>query len=74
MAKYQPPTQSAFDVSENERNDIYEEAWQEGGQAMLFAFTDLLTDEKANETAAELYAIKLEKLSKTKEPLNYFAH
>ena len=66
IAKYQPPTQSAFDVSENERNDIYEKAWQEGGQAMLFAFTDLLTDEKANETAAEFVRNKIRKIVKDK--------
>ena len=66
IAKYQPPTQSAFDVSEKERNDIYEKAWQEGGQAMLFAFTDLLTDEKANETAAEFVRNKIRKIVKNK--------
>jgi len=67
IAKYQPPTQSAFDVSENERNNIYEKAWQEGGQAMLFAFTDLLTNEKANETAAEFVRQKIRKIVKDKK-------
>ena len=67
IAKYQPPSQSAFDVSDEERNIIYEKAWQEGGQAMLFAFTDLLTNEKANETAAEFVRNKIRKIVNNKE-------
>jgi cyclohexanone monooxygenase len=62
IAKYQPPTQSAFDVSENERNSIYQKAWEEGGQAMLFSFTDLLTDKKANDTAAEFVRNKIREI------------
>ena len=53
IAKYAAPTQSCWDVNDTERQKIYERAWAEGGQALLFAFTDLLTDIKANETAAE---------------------
>ena len=53
IAKYGSPTQSAFDVSDAERQKIYEDAWALGGQALLFTFTDLLTDRAANETAAE---------------------
>ena len=67
IAKYQPPTQSTFEVSDEERNVIYEKAWQEGGQAMLFAFTDLLIDEKANETAAEFVRNKIRKIVNDKE-------
>ena len=67
IAKYQPPTQSTFEVSDEERNVIYEKAWQEGGQAMLFAFTDLLIDEKANETAAEFVRNKIRKIVSDKE-------
>ena len=59
IAKYQPPTQLTFDVSDEERNRIYEKAWEEGGQAMLFSFTDLLTDKKANDTAAEFVRNKI---------------
>ena len=39
---------------------------------MLFAFTDLLTDEKANETAAEFVRNKIRKIVKDKKLLNYF--
>jgi cyclohexanone monooxygenase len=62
IAKYQPPTQSAFDVSESERDLIYQKAWEEGGQAMLFSFTDLLTDKKANDTAAEFVRNKIREI------------
>jgi cyclohexanone monooxygenase len=61
IAKYQPPTQSAFDVNDEERNKIYQKAWDEGGQAIMFSFTDLLTDQKANETAAEFVRNKIRK-------------
>ena len=67
IAKYQPPTKSAFDVSDDERNDIYERAWREGGQAMLFAFTDLLTNEEANKTAADFVRNKIKKIVRDKE-------
>jgi cyclohexanone monooxygenase len=67
IAKYQPPSQSAFDVSDEERSIIYEKAWEEGGQAMLFAFTDLLTNEKANATAAEFVRNKIRKIVNNKE-------
>ena len=53
IAKYETPTRSCWDVDDTERQKIYEEAWAEGGQALLFAFTDLLTDPKANKTAAK---------------------
>ena len=67
IAKYQPPSKSAFDVSDDERNDIYERAWQEGGQAMLFAFTDLLINKEANKTAADFVRSKIMKIVSNKE-------
>ena len=67
IAKYQPPSKSAFDVSDDERNDIYERAWQEGGQAMLFAFTDLLINKEANKTAADFVRSKIMKMVSNKE-------
>ncbi len=59
IAKYQPPKQSAFDVTDEERNKIYQRAWDEGGQAILFTFKDLLIDRKANETACEFVRKKI---------------
>ena len=53
IAKFGTPTQSAWDVTDAQRQKIYEEAWLTGGQALLFTFTDLLIDLEANATAAE---------------------
>lgn len=54
------PTQSAFDVSEAERNAAFEQAWTSGKYgALLRAFTDLATDRSANETAAEFIRDKV---------------
>ena len=44
---------SALSVDEEERRTIYEARWKMGGFAYLGAFNDLLTDEAANQTAAE---------------------
>ena len=54
-----PTPPKVFDVSVTERAAIYEEYWQKGGLAFLDAFSDLLTDEKANETAAEFVRSKI---------------
>ena len=59
IAKFGSPTQSTWDVGDIKRQQIYEEAWAIGGQALLFTFTDLLTDEKANETAAEFVRTRI---------------
>ncbi len=53
IAKYGSPTKAAFDVSDEERQKTYENAWRMGGQALLFCYTDLLTNIRSNETAAE---------------------
>ncbi len=59
IAKYGSPTISAFDVTDDVRQKTYEEAWKIGGQALLFSYTDLLTDAAANETAAEFVREKI---------------
>lgn len=64
IAKFGSPTQSAWDVSDAERKKIYEEAWAIGGQALLFTFTDLLTDPDANKTAAEFVLARIRKTVK----------
>ena len=46
IAKYGSPTQSALDVSDEERQKTYEDAWKRGGQALLFCYTDLLTNKR----------------------------
>ena len=54
IAGYPPPTKSAHDASNDERAATYAAKWAEGGSiSFLYAYTDLLLDEAANETAAE---------------------
>ena len=43
---------SVFDVSDEEREAIYEAAWAEGGLRFRAGFRDILTDPAANATAA----------------------
>src|SRR3954466_5005261 len=43
----------AFDVSEAERQAIYEAAWEKGGLQFRASFHDMLLDKAANDTAAE---------------------
>ena len=43
----------ASDVSDEERNSIYEALWEQGGFRFLAeSFSDLVTDQEANDTAA----------------------
>ncbi len=58
-AAYPVPTQSAFDVDDRERERIYERHWQAGRVSIGRAFTDLLTDLSANDTAAQFVRDKI---------------
>ena len=58
-AAYPVPTQSAFDVGDDERARIYEKHWGAGRVSIGRAFTDLLTDLRANDTAAEFVRGKI---------------
>jgi cyclohexanone monooxygenase len=58
-AAYPVPTQSAFDVDDEERRRVYEHHFQAGRVSIGRAFTDLLTDRKANDTAAEFVRGKI---------------
>ena len=54
------PTQSAFEVSAEERRRIHERAWQAGGFRLLVdGFKDLLTSREANRTLSEFLAEKI---------------
>jgi cation diffusion facilitator CzcD-associated flavoprotein CzcO len=50
---------SAHDVTREERQAIYEAAWQKGGLQFRAAFRDLLTDKPANDTAAAFIRQKI---------------
>ncbi len=51
--------ESALAVSDEVRQQRYEEAWERGGLLFLSAFNDLLLDPEANETAAEFVRAKI---------------
>ena len=50
---------SVFDVTPDQRQAIYEAAWEKGGLQFRAAFRDLLADQKANDTAAEFLKAKI---------------
>ena len=57
---YPKPTQSALQVSEEERNASYESKWQEGGSiSYLYTYTDLLVNKDSNDTASEFARNKI---------------
>ena len=54
------PTQSALELSPQERTERYEQRWQYGGnQAFLTAFTDLLTSQQSNDSCADFVRDKI---------------
>ena len=68
IAGYPPPEKSALEVSEAERERIYEAKWREGGSiSFLYAFNDLLVNREANETAAEFVRRKIRQTVKDPE-------
>jgi cyclohexanone monooxygenase len=72
------PTKAAFEVSEDERNAVYEQGWSSGNLVgMLLGFTDLLTSKEANDTACEFVRNKIRSIVKdpqTAEDLCPFDH
>jgi cation diffusion facilitator CzcD-associated flavoprotein CzcO len=54
-----PPTRSALEVSEEERNEIYERGWAKNAFTLLRSFTDISTNREANETLAEFVRNKI---------------
>jgi cation diffusion facilitator CzcD-associated flavoprotein CzcO len=57
---------SAFDVTPQERQAIYEAAWERGGLQFRAAFRDLLIDKAANDTAADFIKGKIREIVKDK--------
>jgi cation diffusion facilitator CzcD-associated flavoprotein CzcO len=53
---------SAFDVAPQEREAIYEAAWEKGGLQFRAAFRDLLVDKAANDTAASFIRAKIHEI------------
>jgi cation diffusion facilitator CzcD-associated flavoprotein CzcO len=62
------PTRSALEVAPGERDRVYEELWNRGGFCfMLSSFHDLITDQEANDTAAEYVRRKIREIVKDPE-------
>ncbi|MEA3214436.1 MAG: hypothetical protein QOJ19_592 [Acidimicrobiia bacterium] len=60
-----PIERSALAVSDEERQAIYEEAWQEGGFRFVFgSFYDIVVDRRANDTASEFIRSKIRDIVK----------
>jgi cation diffusion facilitator CzcD-associated flavoprotein CzcO len=57
----------ALSVSEEERQALYEEAWQNGGLQFRATFGDLLVDRAANDTAAAFIRAKIRGIVKDPE-------
>ncbi len=55
---------SAHDSTPEEREALYEAAWQEGGLRFRSTFRDLLTDRTANDTAREFITRKIHEVVK----------
>jgi cyclohexanone monooxygenase len=51
--------QSALEVPEAERIAIYERRWEMGGTSFMASFSDLLLDERANDTASDFVRTKI---------------
>ena len=54
----------AFDVTPEERQAIYEAAWEKGGLQFRASFQDLLADKAANDTAAAFIKNKIHEIVK----------
>jgi cation diffusion facilitator CzcD-associated flavoprotein CzcO len=58
------PQRSALEVSEEEREALYEAAWKRGGLRFRSTFRDILLDKEANETASEFIRRKIRSIVK----------
>lgn len=53
---------SALSDSPEERQQVYEKAWEEGGYALTSAYYDLIINEDANKTAADFIRSKIKEM------------
>lgn len=58
------PPKAAMSVDDEERLRHYEEMWQAGGLQFLSSFSDIMFDERANDTAAEFVRSKIRSIVK----------
>ena len=53
---------SALDDTPEQRQNVYEAAWENGGPAIMFSYNDLLTNEEANATVSEFIRSKIREI------------
>src|SRR5476651_2603696 len=71
---YPRPTKSALAAADAERNAAYEAKWQEGGSiSYLYAYTDLLMNKEANDTASEFVRNKIRGMVKDQKTAELLA-
>jgi len=58
---------SALEVSEEERQAMFEQAWERGGLRFRATFRDILVDKAANDTAADFIRAKIRSIVKDPE-------
>ncbi|HEY2533758.1 MAG TPA: NAD(P)/FAD-dependent oxidoreductase [Xanthobacteraceae bacterium] len=61
------PTHSALGVSDEERQQTYEEHWRSGGPGLMRAFNDIMVNEAANKTAADFVRARIREIVKDSE-------
>ncbi len=60
---YDPIDRSAFDVTDEEREEIFEGLWQEGGFKFMWgSFNDLMMNREANDLAADFIRKKIREM------------
>ncbi len=65
VSGYPVPTQSALEVSDEERRQKYEKLWEQGGSiGFLSCYSDFLVNDEANETAAAFVREKIRSVVK----------
>ena len=65
IAGHPPPTKTALEATPEERHRAFEAKWAEGGSiSFLYAYTDLLVNKEANDTASEFVRNKIRSIVK----------
>ena len=59
-----PNDQSAIETSADERREVYEQRWADGGTRFMASFNDLATNAESNDTAAEFVREKIRAIVK----------
>ena len=58
------PERSALEATAEERREVYEAGWDEGGGNFVFVFNDIYTDRRSNDTISEFIRSKIREIVK----------